>query len=286
MPWQVYDLTYAPSDLGPGDFLTLEVVAAGCVYFQGAHWGYVYVDEFGPLAPAGSIAPSISSLTPSSGPGAGGTVVTITGTNFTSATAVTIDTTTFLAGSFTVVDDNHITFTTPAHIASTVDVSVTNTGGSAAFPGSFTFTPIPVPTITNGGITPNSGPVAGGTVVTISGTNFVGTSSVTFGGTAANLAACTVTDSLITCTTPAHAAGSVDVAITAPGGTATSTGGFTYIAFPTVTSITRVNPSPTNLGSVAYTVIFSDAVTGVNLTAPFSDFALTLSRDGCFYLRR
>ena len=67
----------------------------------------------------------------------------------------------------------------------------------------------------------------------------------------------------------------MDVAITAPGGTATSTGGFTYIAFPTVTSITRVNPSPTNLGSVAYTVTFSDAVTGVNLTAPFSDFALT-----------
>ena len=54
MPWQVYDLTYAPSDLGPGDSLTLEVVAAGCVYFQGAHWGYVYVDEFGPVAPAGN----------------------------------------------------------------------------------------------------------------------------------------------------------------------------------------------------------------------------------------
>jgi hypothetical protein len=32
----------------------------------------------------------------------------------------------------------------------------------------------------------------------------------------------------ITCSTPAHAGGAVDVVVTTPGGSATSTGGFTY----------------------------------------------------------
>jgi len=42
MPWQVYDLTYAPAELGPGDTLTLDVVAAGC---SGAVTGYIYIDD-------------------------------------------------------------------------------------------------------------------------------------------------------------------------------------------------------------------------------------------------
>ena len=42
---------------------------------------------------------------------------------------------------------------------------------------------------------------------------------------------------------------------------------------PMVTSITRLNPSPTNLASVDFTVTFSEAVSGVDT----SDFALTAS---------
>ena len=226
MNWQVYDLTYAPADLGSGDSLTLEVVAAGCIVTAGGHWGYVYVDEFGPLAPALSTAPSISSLTPSSGPDAGGTSVTIIGENFTGATAVSIGTSTLLAGSFTVVDDTHITFTTPANSAGIVDISVINPGGSAVYPSGFTYFPAPAPTISS--IVPNSGPVAGGTAVVITGTDFTGATTFTFGGT---VATCTVDSATqITCTTPPHAAGPVDVVVTTPSGTATSTGGFTYIA--------------------------------------------------------
>ena len=229
MPWQVYDLTYAPAELGPGDSLTLEVVAAGCVYTQGAHWGYVYVDEFGPTAPPTNTAPSITSISPSSGPVQGGTLVTITGSNFTSATAVQIDTTTYTTGNFTVVDDNTITVVTQQHTAGTVDVSVTNTNGTAAFPGSFTFVG---PSITN--IAPNSGPVAGGTSVVITGTGFTGATGITFGGTTAS---CTVdSDTQITCTAPSHTAGTVDVVVTVPGGSDTSVGGFTYLN-PTITNL-------------------------------------------------
>ena len=47
---------------------------------------------------------------------------------------------------------------------------------------------------------------------------------------------------------------------------------------PTVTSITRLNPSPTNLASVGFTVTFSKPVTGVDVVGPtFDDFSLTTS---------
>ena len=47
---------------------------------------------------------------------------------------------------------------------------------------------------------------------------------------------------------------------------------------PIVTSITRVNPSPTNLASVGFTVTFSKPVTGVDMLEPtFDDFSLTTS---------
>ncbi|WP_295808187.1 cadherin-like beta sandwich domain-containing protein [uncultured Nitratireductor sp.] len=83
------------------------------------------------------------------------------------------------------------------------------------------------PSITN--ISPNNGPAAGGTSVTITGTNFTGATAVTFGGTAA--ASFTVNSSTtISAVTPAGTAGAVDVAVTTPGGTNTETGGFTYTA--------------------------------------------------------
>jgi len=42
-----------------------------------------------------------------------------------------------------------------------------------------------------------------------------------------------------------------------------------------VSSIARVNSNPTNLASVDFTLTLSESVTGVNTSAPFSDFALT-----------
>ena len=61
--------------------------------------------------------------------------------------------------------------------------------------------------------------------MTITGTNLAGTSGVTFGGTAAT-SVVVVNGTTVTCTTPAKAAGAVNVVLTTPGGTATS--GYTY----------------------------------------------------------
>lgn len=80
------------------------------------------------------------------------------------------------------------------------------------------------PTITS--ITPNTGSTAGGTSVVIAGTNLLGATVVTFGGTTAT--SIVITDTAITCATPAKTAGAKDVVVTTPAGSVTSTGGYTY----------------------------------------------------------
>jgi hypothetical protein len=82
------------------------------------------------------------------------------------------------------------------------------------------------PTITNS--TPGSGPAAGGTVVTISGTNFIQVTDVHFG---ANRCAALITNSSTSMTVaapPGTAGTTVSIIVTTDGGTATRTNAFTY----------------------------------------------------------
>ncbi len=83
------------------------------------------------------------------------------------------------------------------------------------------------PTVT--GIVPAQGPTTGGTRVTIRGMNFTASSTVTIDGTAAGSVA-VVDATAITAITPPGTAGPVLVVVTTPGGTATLTGGFRYVA--------------------------------------------------------
>lgn len=83
------------------------------------------------------------------------------------------------------------------------------------------------------GVSAPTGPVSGGTAVTITGAGFQSGATVTFGGVAATNVV-VVNDTTITATTPAHAAGAVDIVVTDPGNLAgTLVGGFTY-ALPNV----------------------------------------------------
>lgn len=90
------------------------------------------------------------------------------------------------------------------------------------------------PTITS--VTPSSGATAGGTVITITGTNLGGVTSVTVGGSPVTVTGGTSTT--ITGTTPAGRAGPVNVVVTTPGGTVTDTGGYTYVVATSSTSTT------------------------------------------------
>lgn len=82
------------------------------------------------------------------------------------------------------------------------------------------------PTAVFTAMTPTTGPAAGGTVVTITGTNLLGVSNVTFGGT--NGTSLTIiTSSKIQVTTPAKAAGAHAVVIVDDAGNVAA-GNFTY----------------------------------------------------------
>jgi hypothetical protein len=79
----------------------------------------------------GPFMASVTSVSPDSGPPAGGSAVTITGAGFGSGTtSVKFGTTS--AASFTVVNDTTITAVTPPHAAGTVDVTVTTASGTSA----------------------------------------------------------------------------------------------------------------------------------------------------------
>jgi hypothetical protein len=76
-------------------------------------------------------------------------------------------------------------------------------------------------------VAPATGVAAGGTAVTLTGTGMLDSTGVTFGGTAAT-SVTVVSSTSITCVTPAHAVGAVDVVVLDPSGNGTKTGGFTY----------------------------------------------------------
>src|SRR4029077_16306153 len=101
-----------------------------------------------------------------------------------------------------------------------------------------------------------------------------GATSVTFGGSAATITNNTATT--ITVTTPAHAAGAVDVVVTASAGSATLTGGYTYIAAPTITSIAP-NSGPVAGGQTGVVITGNNLSGAPSLT--FSGTAATITNN-------
>jgi len=175
-------------------------------------------------------APTLTNISPATGSPAGGTSVTLTGTGFTGATGVTIGGA--AATSVSVVNATTITCTTPAGSAGTASVLVITPGGTNAANTLFTY--IAAPTLTN--VSPATGSRAGGTSVTLTGTNFTGATVVTFDGEpATNIIVVNATT--ITCTTPAGQIGTASVLVTTPSGTVSSSTLFSYFLPPSFASI-------------------------------------------------
>ncbi len=200
--------------------------------------------------------PTVTSVSPSSGSTLGGAAVTITGTNF--ATGATVTFGSAAATNVVVVSSTTITATTPAG-SGTVTVTVTVSGQSGSLTSGFTY--VVVPTISS--VTPNNGGTAGGTAVTITGTNFATGATVTFGGTAATNVV-VVNSTSITATSPAHAVGAVTVTVTVSGQSGNLTNGFTYVAPPTVTSVSPSSGS--TLGGTAVTITGTNFAAGATVT--------------------
>jgi hypothetical protein len=165
--------------------------------------------------------PVISSFTPTSA--ASGATITITGTSFTGATAVSFGGT--AASSFNVV--NATTIQAVVGTGASGDVSVSTPGGTATKAG-FVF--VAAPTITS--FTPTT--AASGTTVNITGRDFTGATAVSFGGTAAS-SFNVVNATSIQAVVGTGATG--DISVSTPGGNATKAG-FVFLVPPTITQFT------------------------------------------------
>lgn len=187
-------------------------------------------------APISVTTPGLSNnvVNPSVGNTAGGTLVTISGNNLDIVSAISIGTQTC---SIVSSGPTQVTCRTSPNAAGIYDITLVNQNRQVTtIPASYTYRGTPVVS----SVSPASGLVTGATLVTISGSSFSAGMTVSFGGTA-----CTpvtvVNTSTITCTTGAHAAGTVDVVVTSTDSqTGTGVSAFTYRGAPTITGISPI----------------------------------------------
>ena len=199
--------------------------------------------------------PIINSLNPATGPTTGGTIVIITGLNFTAPLTVSFGSTP--APSFNVNSATQITVLSPSHgLAEAVDVRVTK--GSDISPvgtaTKFTYTSA-VPIITQ--LSPNQGSTFGGYDVVISGLGFTGAScpgAVKFGAMPAPSCA-VINDTTLSVKAPPNVSGSTVVSVTTPNGTSILSENFTYVS-PGGSGGTTSPPAPSPVGTETYVLTF------------------------------
>ncbi|WP_330346953.1 IPT/TIG domain-containing protein [Streptomyces sp. NBC_00582] len=175
-------------------------------------------------------------------------MVTFTGTDLAGTTAVMFGTRP--AGRFTQVSPTEVTAVSPPGTG-TVGVMLTTAGGTSN-PAPFHY--VGPPFLCS--LSAASGPLAGGGVVTLYGTELSAATSVRFG--THTVVPTVVTDRQLTAPVPAGAAtGLVTVTVTTAGGTS-NTATYAYVGAPTVTTLSPTLGSPS--GGTAFTI------TGTNLT--------------------
>ncbi len=165
----------------------------------------------------------IGQVTPAIGPTAGANTVTIQGEAFTSASTVMFGTS--AATSVKFISSTTLTAVAPAHAGGFVSITVKNVNGTGVLANAYRFTALPIVT----SISPASGPLAGGTSITLKGYNLKTVTKVAFGGTAGTIAS-GATFNTLKVTDPAFPGGAnpVNVVVTNPSGPLTLTAGFDY----------------------------------------------------------
>jgi hypothetical protein len=174
-----------------------------------------------------SILPLVEDVTPAAGSTAGGTALRLVGKRLAGASAVEF--TSSAAGgsavpvSFTVDSPESIAVVSPPGRSETVCVTVTTPEGVSPCAH---FSYVPPPTVK--ALSPERGPTAGGTSVTITGTALAAASAVRFGSV--NAASFTVNSAeSITAVTPAEPEGEAVVTVTTPYGSSPARGArFTF----------------------------------------------------------
>jgi hypothetical protein len=159
--------------------------------------------------------PSISSISPAGGPLNAGDWIQVTGTGLAPTDRFTFGSVPALA----IVCPSSTSCSVeapPSAVPATVNVSAGGPGGLSRAAVSTQFTYYPAPTVS--GLSARLGAVAGSTALTVTGTNLVAVTQISFGGVAARSVSCPASTHC-TVLSPPHAAGTVDVQVHTLGGT-------------------------------------------------------------------
>ncbi len=212
--------------------------------------------------------PWLCSVSPATGPV--GSSVTVGGSGFTGATSVTVNGT---AAAFTVSSPGQIALTVP-NGATSGPIRVATRNGTATSSTSFTVgaATAPPPQITS--FAPASGQA--GSTVTVSGSGFTGTTSVSLNGTPASFAVSSA--SQLTLTVPSGAT-SGPIQVTTPAGAVSSASSFTVTSSPPpLPQITSFTPSSGPVGTtVTVTGSAFTGATAVSLNGSSATFTVKSS---------
>ncbi|MGY1942887.1 beta strand repeat-containing protein, partial [Nocardia asiatica] len=211
--------------------------------------------------------PSLTAVDPNQGPASGGNTVTLTGTEFTGATAVDFGGT--AASSFTVVSSTQINAVAPAGTG-TVNVSVTTSGGTS---NSRSYTYVPAPALAT--VVPGTGPETGSNTVVLTGTNLTGATAVRFGANAA-VAFTIVSATEIRAVAPAGT-GTAAVTVTTPGGVSNGVS-YAYVPVPSLVAVVPGSGPETGGNTVTLTGTGLATTTAVNF-GPASAISFTAVSD-------
>ncbi len=212
--------------------------------------------------------PAVTGVSPSSGSLAGGSVVTITGTNLANATAVD-----FGALPGTIVSDSgtQIVAITPAESAATVDTTVTTVGwdtSATSAADQFTFAPPSLSSISPASATEG----ASSFTLTLNGANFDNTATVQWNG--ASLATTFVNSTELQAVVPAAdiaEEGSASITVVSLSGTSNALG-FTILDAALTAGTVSASGGVEGVMPTTLSATFTDA----NVNAPTSDFSGTI----------
>lgn len=209
----------------------------------------------------------VSSISPTQGPASGGTVVTVNGSGFQTGATVMFGST--QSSTVTIASSTQLDAMSPPENAGTVGITVTDPNAqSSSLPSAFTYTSGP----SVSSVSPTSGPVTGGTTVTILGSGFQSGSTVAFGSTAA-ASVTFVSSTEIQVVSPSSTAGTVAISVAnSASQTSTLSAAFTFFHIvnlswaASTSTVTGYNVYRSSTSGGPYTKLNSTSVPGTSFT--------------------
>ncbi len=188
--------------------------------------------------------PTVTQVIPAQGTTGGSTPITVNGSGFLNGANIQVGGQP--CSHSILISSSQMSCLTSPHAAGIAEVKVTNTDlRSGAKADGFNYVSLPAPSVTS--LSPVSGTIGGGTIVTITGTGFVFGATVKFGNDSASNVVVD-SDTQISCKTPEHATGTVDVAVTNTDGNVGSLlGSYRFVTVP-APSISAVVPASGSTG--------------------------------------